>query len=107
MDDAMARAQLLARFKLQVKRTLGETVDLEALTRDPQYARQRLSEIEDAATEEDLLIMVLRLRDLLLPAPPTAEVLAETTSPVTEPSPSAAPAPAREMRNYLLGARAW
>ena len=33
MDDAMARAQLLARFKLQVKRTLGETVDLEAATR--------------------------------------------------------------------------
>lgn len=107
MDDAMARAQLLARFKLQVKRTLGEAVDLEALTRDPQYARQRLAEIEDAATEEDLLIMVLRLRDLLLPAPPSAELLAETAAPVIEPVPSAAPAPTRETRNYLLGARAW
>lgn len=107
MDDAMARAQLLARFKLQVKRTLGETVDLEALTRDPQYARQRLAEIEDAATEEDLLIMVLRLRDLLLPAAPPPELLAETTPPAAEPTPPAAPAPAKEMRNYLLGARAW
>ena len=91
MDDAMARAQLLARFKLQVKRTLGETVDLEALTRDPQYARQRVSEIEDAATEEELLIMVLRIRDLLLPAPPVLEnaerstVLGRQTDPTSSP----------------------
>lgn len=107
MDDAMARAQLLARFKLQVKRTLGETVDLEALTRDPQYARQRLSEIEDAATEEDLLIMVLRLRDLLLPAPPVRETHNETPSIAVEPTMLQAPAAAKETRNYLMGARAW
>lgn len=107
MDDAMARAQLLARFKLQVKRTLGETVDLEALTRDPQYARQRLSEIEDAATEEELLIMVLRIRDLLLPAPPVLETQNEAPSSAAKPTPPPAPASAKETRNYLLGARAW
>ena len=107
MDDAMARAQLLARFKLQVKRTLGETVDLEALTRDPQYARQRLSEIEDAATEEELLIMVLRIRDLLLPAPPVLETQNEAPSSAAKPTPPPAPVPAKETRNYLLGARAW
>ena len=105
MDEAMERAQLLARFKLQVKRALGETVDLEALTRDPQYARQRLSEIEDAATDEDLLIMVLRLRDLLLPVP-----TASAQAPVVEAAPAPvapAPAPAKETRSYLMGARAW
>ena len=46
MDNKMEMAQLLARFKLQVKRALGETVDLERLTRDPAYARQRLNEID-------------------------------------------------------------
>ena len=34
MDKPMEMAQLLARFKLQVKRTLGETVDLERLARE-------------------------------------------------------------------------
>ena len=56
MDNKMEMAQLLARFKLQVKRALGETVDLERLTRDPAYARQRLNEIEEAAADEDLSI---------------------------------------------------
>ncbi|WP_153144744.1 hypothetical protein [Dechloromonas sp. H13] len=98
MDKQMAVAQLLARFKLQVKRTLGETVDLERITRDADYTRQRLAEIEEAALDEDLLVMVLRLRDHLLPpeTPPT-------------PAPVAAPAApeAKETRRYLMGARSW
>lgn len=101
MDETMEKAQLLARFKLQVKRSLGESVDLEALTRDPHYARQRLSEIEEAASEEDLLVMVLRVRDLLLPAPATPETLPATATAeavTTDP---------RETRRYLMGARAW
>lgn len=94
MDKRMEMAQLLARFKLQVKRELGQMVDLEKLSRDPGYARQRLAEIEEAALEEDLLVMVLRLRDELLPADrPTAPAV-ETPSP-------------RETRSYLMGARAW
>ena len=101
MDETMEKAQLLARFKLQVKRSLGESVDLEALTRDPHYARQRLSEIEEAASEEDLLVMVLRLRDLLLPAPATPD-----TPPAPAASDAVATAP-RETRSYLMGARAW
>ena len=98
MDKQMEVAQLLARFKLQVKRTLGETVDLERITRDADYTRQRLAEIEEAAPDEDLLVMVLRLRDHLLPpeTPPT-------------PAPVAAPAApeAKETRRYLMGARSW
>ncbi|MBI2276940.1 MAG: hypothetical protein HYU74_06290 [Dechloromonas sp.] len=104
MEKRLEMAQLLARFKLQVKRTLGETVDLERLTREPDYARTRLAEIEEAALDEDLLVMMLRLRDRLLPAAITAEIpaTAETTLAA---SPEALPA--RETRSYLMGARAW
>lgn len=101
MNTQMEMAQLLARFKLQAKRTLGESVDLERLTRDPAYARQRLNEIEDLADDEDLLIMVLRLRDYLLSA---------VTEQVANPPPVAEAGSARsigEMRNYLKGARSW
>jgi hypothetical protein len=100
MDKKLEMAQLLARFKLQVKRSLGESVDLESLVRNPAYARQRLAEIEEAADDESLLVMVLRLRDHVLPveAPPV----------VVTPEPPVAVAPVRqETRNYLMGARAW
>jgi hypothetical protein len=99
IEKQLEIAQMLARFKLQVRRSLGESVDLEKLARDASYARQRLSEIEEAATEEDLLVMVLRLRDLLVP--------------IEQPN-QATPAPAvpdmagnRETRSYLMGARSW
>ncbi|MFN4326795.1 MAG: hypothetical protein ACK4FP_13045 [Azonexus sp.] len=102
MDQHIERAQLLARFKLQVKRSLGTSVDLEALTRDAQYAQQRLSEIEEAATEEDLLVMVLRLRDMLLPPPP-----AQAGASSEPGKPSETPPPSAETRRYLMGARSW
>lgn len=100
MEKPLEMAQLLARFKLQVKRTLGETVDLERLTREPNYTRTRLAEIEEAALDEDLLVMVLRLRDRLLPA----EIPAVTEAALAA-SPEARPA--RETRSYLMGARTW
>lgn len=96
MDKQMEMAQLLARFKLQVKRSLGETVDLLRLSREPAYARQRLAEIEEAADEEELLVMLLRLRDELLPAdtPPAATECHEQAT-------------MHGIRTYLMGARAW
>lgn len=101
MDEKLEKAQLMARFKLMVKRTLSQTVDLERLGREPAYARERLAEIEEAALDEELLIMVLRLRDLLLPAP--APVIAVAPPPVAEiPVVSQ-----KETRNYMMGARAW
>ena len=100
MDKQMEMAQLMARFKLQVKRSLSETVDLDRLTRDAEYARQRLAEIEEAALDEELLVMVLRLRDHLLPVTPVAPVVAPPPPPQVEPPP-------KETRNYLMGARAW
>jgi len=96
-DKSMEIAQLLARFKLRVKRSLGQTVDLERLTREPEYARQRLSEIEEAAEEEELLIMLLQLRSHLLP-------VAAAAGPAAD---EAAPARTAETRSYLRGARAW
>lgn len=101
-ENSLEIAQLLARFKLQVKRSLQESVDLERLTRDMAYARERLAEIEEAALDEELLVMVLRLRDHLLPAP--APLAAEpAATPVAVPTLPEA----RETRSYLLGARAW
>lgn len=105
IEQQLEIAQLLARFKLQVKRTLAQSVDLEKLTRDPAYARQRLAEIEEDAADEGLLVMVLRLRDLLLPpsSPPAAEA-----APPIPPPPAATPTVnSKETRNYLMGARAW
>ena len=104
INKQMETAQLLARFKLQVKRSLGETVDLESLTRNPAYARQRLAEIEEAALDEELLVMVLRVRDVLLP-------VANVPEPAIEPAPMPArvttESASRETRNYLMGARSW
>lgn len=103
MDQRLETAQLLARFKLQVKRSLNQTVDLERLARDTDYARQRLAEIEEDALDEDLLVMVLRLRDLLVPAPAPEPMAAPVIAAVPEPETPAV----RETRNYLMGARAW
>lgn len=105
MDEKLERAQLMARFKLMVKRTLSQTVDLERLGREPAYARERLAEIEEAALDEELLIMVLRLRDLLLPAPEPVVVVAPAPvviAPVEIPRESS-----KETRNYMMGARSW
>lgn len=103
MDEKLEKAQLMARFKLMVKRTLGQTVDLERLDREPAYARERLAEIEEAALDEDLLIMVLRLRDLLLPVAPVVIEVAPVVIPAAE-IPREIP---KETRNYMMGARSW
>lgn len=95
MDEKLERVQLMARFKLMVKRLLNETVDLERLARDAAYARQRLAEIEEAAADEELLVMVLRLREWCVPDTPAAAAVAE------------AGAATRPTRSYVLGARSW
>ena len=94
MDNKMEMAQLLVRFKLQVKRSLGESIDLERMSTDREYARQRLKDIEESSEDEALLVMVVRLRDYLLEA---------KAAPASTEA-SAKPAP---MRSYMMGARAW
>lgn len=101
MDEKLEKAQLMARFKLMLKRTLGQAVDLERLDREPAYARERLAEVEEAALDEDLLVMVLRLRDLLLP------VVAVEAAPVLVAAAEIPRENPKETRNYMMGARAW
>lgn len=95
MSEELELMQLMARFKLQVRRQLNQMVDLDLLKIDSAYARTRLSEIENLADDEELLMMVLRLRSSLLSvAPPPApnvidEPLADTG------------------HRYKFGARSW
>ncbi len=100
MEDKIEHARLLARFKLQVRRQLDQSIDLDRLVQDPDYARTRLAEIEDLAEDEELLVMVLTLRDILMPrkAAPAAPAAAADLAP---------PPKSAESRNYKFGARGW
>lgn len=106
MKDPIELPRLLARFKLQVRRLLNQTVDLEKLSSDPEYARERLALIEDCADDEDLLVLVLRLREMLCPriSPPTPPVELAVPEPVPTPPPAQAMASGRD---YRFGARGW
>ncbi|THF66575.1 hypothetical protein E6C76_07020 [Pseudothauera nasutitermitis] len=94
-------ARLLARFKLQVRRSLGMAVDLAALTGDTQYATKVLREVEDWADDEELLLMVVRLRQQLnvqYAPQPRPDVAAG-------PSGEEASKPTPLVRDYRFGAR--
>lgn len=93
MNEDIELLRFLARLKLQVRRELDQFVDLDRLKNEPEYAKQRLSEIENATADEDLLVLVLRLREMLVPRQPV--------------TPPAAPEPVRVSREqrYLFGAR--
>lgn len=65
MDEHIEQLRLLARLKLQVRRELDQAVDLERMKREPQYALSRLAEIEESTADEELLVTVLRLREML------------------------------------------
>ncbi|WP_374603733.1 hypothetical protein [Niveibacterium sp.] len=97
MEDKIEHARLLARFKLQVRRQLDQSVDLDRLVQDAEYARTRLAEIEDLAEDEELLVMLLTLREILVPRKAAPAATAELAPP-----PKTA-----ESRNYKFGARGW
>ncbi len=88
-SEEIELARLLARFKLQVRRDLNESVDLGRLRHDAQYARVRLDEIEEAASDEELLVTLLLLRERLVGVP-----VADLACP-----------PVPEGRKYRFGAR--
>jgi hypothetical protein len=88
MEDQIEAIRLLARFKLQVRRVLNQTVDLERMRADAAYARTVLHRIEDSAEDEELLVLAMRLHALLLPK-----------------SSAVAPPPAPAEQKYLFGAR--
>lgn len=92
----------MASLKLAAKRSLRMAVNLEYLANDPNYARICLAEIEEAANDEDLLILVMRLRELLL-APEEEKPMTETPAPAPT---ETAEKPADEMlRTCRFGAR--
>ncbi|EGK70103.1 MAG: hypothetical protein GY848_02920 [Methyloversatilis sp.] len=64
-DDDMELARRLARFKLGVRRSLGESVNLDALRTDLDYRTRTLADIEERTDDEDLLVSLLLVRDML------------------------------------------
>lgn len=100
MSEAeLETARLLARFKLMVRRSLDRSVNLAAMQADPAQAAAVLDEIEELADDEELLTMVVRLRERLLA--PAAEAPVEPL-PETE-VPAAVTRPV--VRDYRFGAR--
>ncbi len=63
LQDRLETVQLLARFKLSVRRHLQIAVDLQLLESDRNYAERVLAAIEAAAEDEQLLILPLQVRD--------------------------------------------
>lgn len=61
----MELARRLARFKLGVRRSLGESVNLDALRTDLDYRTRTLADIEERADDEDLLVSLLLVREML------------------------------------------
>lgn len=61
----MELARRLARFKLGVRRSLGESVNLDALRTDLGYRTRTLADIEERANDEDLLVSLLLVREML------------------------------------------
>ena len=71
-QEMIETARLLARFKLQVRRSLDRAVDLGRLTADPGYCARTLAEIGALAEDEELRTLLRKLCERLL-APPSAE----------------------------------
>lgn len=60
-DDDME----LARFKLGVRRSLGESVNLDFLRTDLDYRTRTLADIEERTEDEELLVSLLLVREML------------------------------------------
>ncbi len=97
MDGALLKN--LAKLKLLVKRTTGQSVEITKIMSDKDYALTVLTNAEESDSE-DLILLALEIKDalgLLAPAP-AASVAAK---------PEAAPEPKKEKDNgrYMFGAR--
>ena len=104
-EQEIETVRLLARFKLQVRRNFDRAVDLKALSEDRAYAESVLSEIEDLAEDEELLVMVLRLRERLLAPPPEPAQAPVAPAPLAPAAATPSATAARLARDYRFGAR--
>lgn len=71
--DYIETARLMARFQQQVRRSLNMAVDLDAMARDPGYARRVLSDVEGRAREPELRATLSLLRDRLAKVSPLGD----------------------------------
>lgn len=97
MSEAeLETARLLARFKLQVRRSLDRSINLADLQAGPAEAAAVLDEIEALAGDEALLTLVACLRERLLVRSAPAIEVPDAPRPMNE----------RTMiRDYRFGAR--
>lgn len=104
LQDRLETVQLLARFKLSVRRHLQIAVDLQLLESDRQYAERVLATIEAAAEDEQLLILTLQVRDSVLRPAPMANAAQRAAEPAEPPQ---APPAGSATRSYVFGVRGW
>lgn len=88
-DEEFELARRLARFKLSVRRSLGVSVNLDALIADTDYRARTLTEIEELADDEELLVNLLLVREAL-----SRKQVADTDEAGT-----------KAVRDYRFGAR--
>lgn len=99
-ETEMNTAILMARFKIQARKHLGLSVDLDKLENDDSYAQSMIHKAEEDSEDEGLLVLVMRLRSRLK-ARSEAEV-----APVSPPEPvPTSVAPASMLRDQRFGAR--
>jgi hypothetical protein len=102
LQNRLETVQLLARFKLSVRRHLQIAVDLQLLEADAAYARRVLAAVEAAAEDEQLLILTLQVRDRILPpvTPPNLAAARQNRSDSVNVVEASA-----QTRSYMFGAR--
>lgn len=90
----------LAKFKVLVKRTTGQSIEVSAVIADRQYAGKVLTQAEESDNEE-MILLALELKDALGLLAPTPAAVKETPAPAPE-------QPAKNTKttsNYMFGAR--
>lgn len=95
-QERVELTRLMAKFKLAVRRQLNQSINLERLQNEPDYAREQLAALEEQIDDEELLVTLLVLRDRLIPNP--------ADEPAPEMHQPAEPAPPPQAR-YRLGPR--
>lgn len=93
--ERLELTRLLAKFKLAVRRQLNQSVNLERLRNEPDYAREQLAELEEQVDDEELLVLLLSLRERLVP-----QAVVIPPAPVSTPR-----VPAEPPKRYVLGVR--
>ncbi|KKW68503.1 hypothetical protein AAV94_05295 [Lampropedia cohaerens] len=103
-DTDFDTAVLMARLKLQARKQLGLPIDLERLEKDSAYAAETLRAVENGAEDEQLLVLVVRLRAKLLrsrqPQPAALAPQPAIKKPLMRPS-----LDAYLLRDHRFGAR--